>query len=273
MKSLSAAFHCSPLRIRILVASRPEVYLQSTFNSVSVENRLARLALSDEYFPEQDIYRFLNDSFDKIKREHPLASCIPSSWPSTDILHELTLKSSGQFIFASTTVKYIGGDPHQLPHRRLDMVRCLQSPKREKDMPYAELNSLYRRVLADIDDLEAVKKILGVLLIVNPLIGSYDSIRSAEKMDEFLCWQRGETKACLSQLASIIECDTYGYISVLHASLRTSCLIPLDLVSSTYVDRNPFWAIAQLLDCTICTRMSLKDMVCRLLLGGIFFEC
>jgi len=75
-------------------------------------------------------------------------------------------------------------------------------------MPYTELNSLYCHVLADIDDLEAVKKILGVLLIVNPLIGSYDSIRSAEKMDKFLCWQRGETKACLSRLASIIECDT-----------------------------------------------------------------
>jgi len=136
VKSLSAAFHSSPLCIRILVASRPEVYLQSTFNSVSVENRLARLALSDEYFPEQDIYRFLNDSFDKIKREHPLASCIPSSWPSGDILHELTLKSSGQFIFASTTVKYIGGDPHQLPHRRLDVVRCLQSPKGERYAVY-----------------------------------------------------------------------------------------------------------------------------------------
>jgi len=46
VKSLSAAFYLSPLRLCILVASRPEVYLQSTFNSILGESRLARLALS-----------------------------------------------------------------------------------------------------------------------------------------------------------------------------------------------------------------------------------
>jgi len=67
VKSLAAAFYCSPLRIHILIASRPEVYLQSTFNSFSVENYVTRLALSDENLTEEDIYRFLNDSFNKIK--------------------------------------------------------------------------------------------------------------------------------------------------------------------------------------------------------------
>ena len=102
VKSLVAAFHRSPLRIRILIASRPEVYLQSTFNSSSVQPHLSRLALSDEYSPKEDIYLFLKDSFDKIRREHPLAPYIPSPWPSPDILRELIQKSSGQFIFAST---------------------------------------------------------------------------------------------------------------------------------------------------------------------------
>jgi len=227
VKSLAAAFHRSPLRIRILIASRPEVYLKSTFNSSPIQPHLTRLALSDEYSPEKDIYQFLKDSFDKVRREHPLAHYIPSSWPSSDILDELTKKSSGQFIFASTTIKYIGGDPHQLPHRRLDVVRSLQPPNGEKDMPYAELNSLYHHVLSNVNNMEAVKQVLGVLIILNPEFRNYlHRIDSPGEIDHFFLWQPGETEACLSQLASIVELGTVGWISFLHASLSDFLLDP-----------------------------------------------
>jgi len=49
VKSLASAFRDSPFRIRILIASRPEVYLQSTFNVSSLQPCLSRPALSDEY--------------------------------------------------------------------------------------------------------------------------------------------------------------------------------------------------------------------------------
>jgi len=227
VKSLVAAFRHSSLHIRILIASRPEVHLQSTFNPTSIQPHVSRLALSDEYSPEEDIYRFLEDSFDKIRREHALASYIPSSWPSADVLHELTRRSSGQFVFASTTVKYVGGDPRQLPHRRLDVIRCLQPPKGEKDMPYAELNSLYHHVLSNVDNIEAVKLVLGILIVVNPKLYGYDNgMYSTDKMDNWLFWQPGESEACLSQLASVIECDEDGDISILHASLSDFLLDP-----------------------------------------------
>jgi len=239
VKSLVTAFRRSPICIRIIIASRPEVYLQSTFNSSSVQPCVARLALSDKHSAEEDIYRFLEDSFDKIKRKHPLASYIPSCWPSVGVLHELACKSSGQFIFASTTVKYVGGDPHKLPHHRLDVIRSLRPPKGEKDMPYADLNSLYHHVLSNVNDIEAMKQILGVLLILNPLIesksGCVRCIDTAYRMDKFLLWELGETKACLSRLASIIECASSqsGHrpldgdrIHILHASLSDYLLDP-----------------------------------------------
>ena len=225
VKSLSATFYFSPLRLCILVASRPEVYLQSTFNSISGESRLARLALSEEYCPEEDIYQFLKDSFDKIRREHPLASYIPSSWPSTDVLHEFTWKSSGQFIFASATVKYIGGDPYELPTRRLDVIRRLQPPRGQEDLPYAELNSLYNHVLLNVPDIENVKQVLGILIIVNSEVEDY-LIDSTDKLDSLFFWQPSEAKASLSQLSSIIGCDANGGISILHASLSDFLLDP-----------------------------------------------
>ena len=227
VKSLIAAFRHSPLRIRILIASRPEVHLQSTFNPTSIRPHLSRLALSDEYSPEEDIYQFLKDSFDRIRREHALASYIPSPWPSAHVLWELTEKSSGQFIFASTTVKYIGGDPYQLSHRRLDVIRRLEHPKGEKDMPYAELNSLYHHVLSNVDNIEAVKLVLEILIVVNPELDEYDDeMHSTHQMDHWLSWQPGESEACLIQLASLIECDASGDISILHSSLSDFLLDP-----------------------------------------------
>jgi len=231
VKSLYLAFGCFPLRVRILIASRPETYLQSTFTLSSVQPHVTRLALSDKYSAEEDIHLFLADSFNKIKHEHPLTSYIPTPWPSPGVLHELTRKSSGQFIFASTIVKYVGGDPHKLPHHRLDIIRSLRPPKGEKDMPYAELNCLYHHVLSNVNDIEAVKKVLGVLVIINPTLiksGYPNCIDTTYQMDHFLLWEPGETKACLSQLASIIECSTSlsGAIDILHASLLDFLLDP-----------------------------------------------
>ena len=227
VKSLTAAFQLCPLRSRILIASRPEVYLQSTMNSSLIRPHLTRLALTDEYSPEDDIHRFLEDSFERIRREHPLASYISPDWPSTDVLQELTRKSSGQFIFASTTVKYTGGDPYELPTRRLDVIRRLQPPRGEKDLPYAELDSLYNHVLSKVHNPEGVKQVLGVLLIVNDWSEDGLFLNYADAMDDFLFWQPGETKACLSQLASVIECPAGNdEIQILHASLSDFMLDP-----------------------------------------------
>jgi len=226
VKSLASAFRDSAFHICILITSRPEVYLQSTFNFPSLQPHLSRLALSDEYSAYDDILRFLEDSFNKIRCEHPLASYIPSSWPSADILRELTWKSSGQFVFASTTVKYTGGDPYELPTRRLDVIRRLQPSRGEGDLPYAELNSLYHHVLSNVRDIERVKDVLGVLIIARPVMGQLSAFDTTQSIDEFFHWNPGETKACLSPLESIIGCDGGGSISIFHASLSDFLLDP-----------------------------------------------
>ena len=215
VKSLTTSFLRSPFLIRILVTSRPEIHLQPIFNSSSMEPHLSRLALSDEYLPDEDIRRFLEDSFEAMRQDHPLASHIPPSWPGPEILGEITRKSSGQFIFASTTVKYVCGDPYELPTRRLDVIRQLQPPRGEEDLPYAELNSLYHFVLSKVRSIERAMQVIGVLLVID-----YIGIDSTKLMDEFLFWNQGETRACLSQLASVIECDADGDIRILHASLQ-----------------------------------------------------
>ena len=62
-------------------------------------------------------------------------------------------------------------------------------------------------------------------MIVNPETDG-DGMYMPEEVDDFLFWERGETKACLSQLASLIEFDADGYIFISHASLSDFLLDP-----------------------------------------------
>ena len=100
-------------------------------------------------------------------------------------------------------------------------------------MPYAELNSLYHHVLSNVDDVEAMMKILGVMLILNPIIFELESsedsyIDTTYRTDKFFLWEPGESKACLNQLASLIKIVEYrrGHIVFLHASLSDFLLDP-----------------------------------------------
>jgi len=102
----------------------------------------------------------------------------------------------------------------------------MQPPRGEEDLPYAELNSLYNHVLSNVRSIERVKYVLGVLIIVNPVENIGSATQTTQAMDDFLFWRPGETKACLSQLASIIEYGANGFISISHASLSDFLLDP-----------------------------------------------
>jgi len=71
-------------------------------------------------------------------------------------------------------------------------------------MPYAKLNSAYDHVLCNVDDIDALKQIFGVFIIVTPEADS-DGICTTNHVDDFFFWERGENLVCLSQLASIVE--------------------------------------------------------------------
>jgi len=85
---------------------------------------------------------------------------------------------------------------------------------------------LYNHVLSNVRDIERIKHVLRVLIIVNPLLGLTLSVYMTQKMDDLFFWHPGETKACLSPLESIIGYDKMDAISVFHASVSDFLLNP-----------------------------------------------
>ncbi|KJA19273.1 hypothetical protein HYPSUDRAFT_93532, partial [Hypholoma sublateritium FD-334 SS-4] len=129
-----------------LVSSRPETDIRFTFGSAELIDLWDSLVLDDSYTAHNDIRLFLNDSFQSIKEMHPMKSHIPSTWPPPSEVNTLVNKSSGQFIYASTIIKYIS-DIRSSPTRQLETILGVRSP-RAGDVPFAEIDALYKHILS-----------------------------------------------------------------------------------------------------------------------------
>ncbi|PPQ88225.1 hypothetical protein CVT25_005002 [Psilocybe cyanescens] len=210
------------LPLKILIASRPEVDISLSFDRKPFST-LARIALDDDYQSEEDIRHFLANKFDEIKTQHRLRSYIPIGWPALDSLDTLVQKSSGQFIYASTVVKYVASARHR-PTHRLEVVLGIQLPK-AGDNPFAELDALYRHILMGVEDVDLILQIIGFVV----LCPSFDYHNSAAFMEAFLLLAPGKIQLLMQNLGSLVAVENrpayFGsddalIVRILHASLK-----------------------------------------------------
>ncbi|TFK32206.1 hypothetical protein BDQ12DRAFT_574684, partial [Crucibulum laeve] len=133
------------LPLTLLIASRPERQIRDVFNIEDVNRISLRLVLDDTYNPDSDIKEYLQSKFSEIKQIHPLKQHIDPKWPSENIISQLVRKSSGQFIYASTAIKFISSLKYR-PSERLDII--LGNKQAGDETPFAHLDSLYMYTLA-----------------------------------------------------------------------------------------------------------------------------
>ncbi|PPQ82414.1 hypothetical protein CVT25_008364 [Psilocybe cyanescens] len=158
LATISKALQQHRLPFIFLIASRPEHDIRTAFGYGYLKDITMSVPLDDEYRPSDDIRLFLQDSFAEITETHPFRADIPATWPDVDILESLVGKSSGQFIYASTVIKFVKSSRHQ-PLQRLEIVLGLRPVQR--DMPFAELDALYMHIFSSVEDPEAVLQILA----------------------------------------------------------------------------------------------------------------
>ena len=157
---LSAALLRITVPLRLLVASRPEPRIRHAFNILDKSRPSRHIVLDESYKPDADIKTFLLSRFHEIKENHGYSITIPKYWPSEEIIDRLIRKSSGQFIYASTVMKYLES-PKRQPMKQLDVIMGLRSV--DGDMPFKELDALYSYLFSCVENLAITLKILGFL--------------------------------------------------------------------------------------------------------------
>ena len=223
LEVISLLFHEYHLPLIILVASRPESHLTHSFTTGSLPEFHTTLALDNTYKPDDDIRRFLTDKFKQVKDTHRMSGYLDPSWPSVDVIEGLVKKSSGQFIYASTVVKYVSSIRHQ-PADRLNVVLGIRPPRHAREMPFGELDALYMHIFAAVEDIETVLLILGYYLLSRP---RFHPVMDIGDLEHFFLLSRGDIDMLLGDLSSLVVISKFEpFIRLLHASLGDFLLDP-----------------------------------------------
>jgi len=212
--------------LKFLITSRPEVPIARVFNATPVVEISARHPLDDEPESMEDVEYFLSAKFDEIKRTHPSRRHIPHDWPPSWVIPDLAWKSSGQFIYPVTIIRYISSPRHD-PIHRLDIILRLRPLSGES--PFAQLDTLYRYILLSCENPELAVRIIGICLLSTQEISvpwrdymiAFPSETTAPKcMEPILGLHPGDVERGLEDLGSLIEYRGDNMkLRVLHVSL------------------------------------------------------
>lgn len=219
LRLILAAVSQYDLPFSFLIASRPEQKIREVFDE-STMGLTVRLVLDEKYLPDNDIRTFLVSSFQDIKRRHPSCASLLPSWPSKDDVERLVLRSSGQFIYAATVIKFIDSHRH-LPPDRLDIIFGILP--RGKTTPFAEMDALYSHILVAASD--NIDKALDIFIVLLFFRSRYPNRRpTIQFLESFLSYRPGEVLMVLSDLHSIISVPPPGEqdmpVQFFHASLE-----------------------------------------------------
>jgi len=180
-----------------LIASRPEHAIRNAFNVGTSHSNMRPLVLDNTYEPDADIRLFLRSRFGEIRKRHPSGSSFPPSWPSSAKIEKLVEKSSGQFIYASTVMKFVE-EPGYWPDDRLNIVFGLLPPG--NNTPFAELDAFYTHILSSVKDFDKVRMVFYFLIFTETRVKD----KSPNRIEKFLNFRPGELQTILCDLHSIL---------------------------------------------------------------------
>ncbi|KAM0363089.1 hypothetical protein ACHAO7_011405 [Fusarium culmorum] len=168
-----------PLRVRVLVTSRPELPVRLGFSSIGNSHQYLVLHKIPLPIIEHDISVFLHHEFANIRNSFNKEAVeelkLPVDWPGEAKLEELTRAAVPLFIFAATLCRFISdpylGSPDELLQSVLDVAGTGQGSK--LDMTYSPVlrqQVLNRLGSERLDIIESFRLIVGTIVtLANPL--------------------------------------------------------------------------------------------------------
>lgn len=136
------------IRHKILIVSRPESHIVSTFSASGLARNVHHLCL-DEWNSITDIEIYLRAELEAVKQTHPLKLYLDRQWPSDDSFFKLLHKSFESFAYASSAIRYIASHDRD-PKTSLNNLLGL-NPECSFEA-HAELDMLYRHILENLDE-------------------------------------------------------------------------------------------------------------------------
>ena len=135
---------------------------------------------------------------------------LPDNWPAESNVQDIVEKSTGQFIYASSVLKFCAMAGHH-PENQLNIVRGLRPCG--SLTPFAHLDALYQHIFSQVWDLEATSLILAGQILTNSFSPTL------KNWAEFCRIEIADIYSALAPLQSVLDFTSSNEIQFLHASL------------------------------------------------------
>lgn len=192
------------LPICFFIASRPEPNIRDAFDSLVVRRSSRCLVLNDYFHPDNDIKIFLQSGFSDILEKHRRTMQSVRCWPSEADLRTLVFRSSGQFIYAATVLKFVD-DRRYRPTDRLNVILGT-TPAQKSSTAFADLDALYSQILSSSSNTPETFRILGALIVIHMEDLFYEYLdHFSNFVEDLLFIQRGDIYLALSGLHSLFQ--------------------------------------------------------------------
>jgi hypothetical protein len=181
------------LPLRFLIGSRPESHIRDSFDQESLYAITHRVVLDETFNPGRDIRVILQDGFAKIRAKNSILSHaeFEQPWPGEGIIDLLVQRSSGQFIYAATVLKFVGAD-FCSPKKQLGLVL------KPDCTAFSALDQLYSQILFVYPSAEKIVEVLGIII-------AFDQNYLPEVIEDILDLEIGELKEMLRGLSSLMK--------------------------------------------------------------------
>ncbi len=141
LDAISTAVFTNHIRLRFLIASRPEPQISETFRTQPLDQHHYHITLDNDC--REELKQFLRSKFDEMcKRRLDLMS-VEHPWPSEEDLETLAYRASGQFLYANTVVRFIDSD---MAHPTHQLALILQR-RSENVAAFSSMDDLYTQIL------------------------------------------------------------------------------------------------------------------------------
>ena len=252
-----------------LLSTRYNPHIETALTN-KLESRIhGRVILGSDGIDERaDISAYLRVSVNRVRDTHAFGERIPQAWPTDPDLENIVKKSGGQFLYASTVIRYVES-PEDDPHGRLRYILGL-STDRSGANPFAELDVLYRALMSSVKNVETAIEILGIELVrASPQFWMPLTVKYKFDFTEYFCSL--DADIILAPLASVLKCEG-GNIKFHHLSFSEFLL---DSIRSGKFFVHPKkwhrWIVSQLVPFLYDGRCMIADSL--YLFSRILFSC
>ena len=133
---------------------------------------------------------FLQDGFAKICADNSIMSHVEQPWPKEGIIDLLVQRSSGQFIYPATILKFVGVD-FCSPTKQLALVL------KPDPTAFSDLDQLYTQILSVYPSAVNLVHVLGIISVSHGVL--------QDVMEDIFGMEKGELKLVLRGLSSLMK--------------------------------------------------------------------